>query len=98
MKTALLGSIGVCFVLLACDKAPDVNAKGELRANPTVAAEERKAAAIAPPTANGPEMKVSTGLEQKGVSTGLEQKVAPAPIDWKGPAPVVTQQKIVSPR
>jgi hypothetical protein len=85
MTKSLLGVVGVGLVLLACDKAPDVNAKGELRA-PTPAA-----AAATPPAeiTNGADMKNPAGSSgvvkvgigdiknpsgEVGVSTGLEQK------------------------
>ena len=86
MKNALLAAAGVCLFLIGCDKAPDVKATGELRANrPTAAqaAEDAKTAALAPPAqiTNGADFK--NPMAQKGISNGADfnmkaaQKVAP---------------------
>jgi hypothetical protein len=88
MKRVLLATAGVCLFLFACDKAPDVKATGELRANrptPAQAADQAKTAALAPPAeiTNGADIKNPAAA--KGITNGADftmknpvsQKVAP---------------------
>jgi hypothetical protein len=37
MKKPVLAVLGVCVLVLGCDKKPDINAKGELKMTPTPA-------------------------------------------------------------
>lgn len=86
MKNVLFAAAGVCLLVLGCDKAPDIKATGELRANrptPAQAADQAKTAALAPPAeiTNGVDFK--NPMAQKGITNGADfsmkgaQKVAP---------------------